>query len=144
MARAKRSAVNGSTAASAAPSRRCTWASSGRPRVSRSFMPHHRSSAAPLRPLRQQQLEGPAHAEAGDLRADVREPAAARSRGEIHVYPGEIADESLQEARCEDVIALAVDRALHDIGDLAVQIAVEILIERKAPDPLAAHAAGRQ
>ena len=71
-----------------------------------------------MQPLCQQQLEREAHAEAGDFRAHVRQSAAARGRRQIDVHPGIlVADEALEKTRREDVIALAVDTALHDVGD---------------------------
>src|ERR1700735_4384038 len=96
-----------------------------------------------VQPLCQQQLEREAHAEAGDFRAHVRQSAAARGRRQIDVHPGIlVADEALEKTRREDVIALAVDTALHDVGDRAFQITVEVLIERKIPYAFAAAGAG--
>ena len=59
------------------------------------------------------QLEREAHAEAGDVGADMRQSAAARGGGQIDVYPGGVLrHEARQKARRQDVIALALERAL--------------------------------
>lgn len=57
--------------------------------------------------------------------------------------PGRVAlDKALQKARREDVIHAAFARALLDIGDLAGQQGVKILVKREGPDPFAAILAG--
>src|SRR5579862_837830 len=90
----------------------------------------------------QQQLERKAYAETRDVRGYVREPAAAGGGREIDVRPGNVlGHEAVEEARGENVIALALERALHDVGDPALEVLVEVLLEGKVPDALAAHAA---
>ena len=57
--------------------------------------------------------------------------------------PGDLLrNKAAQKARGQDVIAFAVDTALQDVGDLALEIGVVVRIERKIPDALAAGAAG--
>ena len=72
--------------------------------------------------LREQQLDGEPHAEARDLRRHVREPALVLSRAQVDVDPRNVArDEALQEARGENVVALRLDGALLDVGDVALE-----------------------
>src|ERR1700733_7692229 len=135
-ARAKRAALNGSTARSSPPSRRCRCQSSGRRMTSASTL-------ATLQRVQQitaqQQLEREAHAEAGDVGAHVRQSAAARGGRQIHVRPGDVRrHETRQEARGEDVIALAVARALHDFGYPALELRIVVRLAREVPDALAA------
>ena len=141
MARAKRAAVNGSTARSAAPSRRCRCQSSGRRSVRDC---HWRAPQRGKHVLLQQQLEREAHAEAGDVGVHVAESAAAAWRTTGRRAPRAMSSrhEARQEARREDVIALALDGALHDVGDLALEVGVVVGLEREIPHALAAGAAG--
>ncbi len=61
---------------------------------------------------------------------------------EVEVHPGErCGHEAVQKPRRQDVITLAFEPALQHIGDGALEIAVEILVHREAPDPLAARTA---
>ena len=57
--------------------------------------------------------------------------------------PGDVlGDEAAQKARGEDVVALAFRGALQYVRDLALEVGIEIGIERERPDSLAALAAG--
>jgi len=87
---------------------------------------------------------GVAHAETSEFRGYVRKPALALARREVDVHPGEVPrHETAQEACGEDVVALRLDGALQHVGDRALELVVEVLVHRKAPDALAARAAGR-
>src|SRR5271170_7130871 len=140
MARAKRAALWGSTAASAAPSRRCRCQSSGRV-IRRLVTLRLLQRAEQILP--QQQLEREAHSKAGDVSADVRQAAGARGGGQIHMRPGGVGGHEVrQKARREYVIALTLHRALHDVGHLALDVRVEVLLEGEVPHALAADASG--
>src|SRR4051794_29662803 len=114
MAPPKRAAGKGNTPRSASPSRRGRCPASGRLRVrlvTGQFFSFKDT-------LFENQLERIPYAKAGDLCVDMPQAATARGRGQVDVRPGNILrDEAAQEARGEDVIALAVHGALHDIGD---------------------------
>ena len=82
------------------------------------------------------------HAESGELGGHVRETALAVARRQVQVHPGQrLRDEAIEKACRQDVIALALECALQHVGDRALEVAVEVLVHRKAPDPLAARAA---
>ena len=136
-------AVNGTTAASCAPSRTCRCQSSGRRSVSVCWVavtavPQLRVECGGVA----QQVHGVAHPEAGHLGRHVSEPALAFGRREVDVHPGHRRlDELAEEARRQDVVALVVERALQDVGGGALEFRVEILVHREAPDALAAVAA---
>src|SRR5262245_29542975 len=73
----------------------------------------------------------------------MTQPAAALRSCEVDMHPGDIrSDEAAQEAGGVDVITLALGRALQDIGDHALEVAVVIIIHWKAPYPLAALSPG--
>src|SRR5688572_2743815 len=153
IARANCRAVKGRTLASWAPSRTCRCQSSGRrirnlvmllsrekprllPALCRKglglFRPENKFAAA-------QQLYRVSHAKAGDIGRDVAEAASAVAGRQVDVDPGHLrGNEAVQEARGEDVIALAVRRALQDIGDGRYQVAVVVLVHRERPHALAA------
>src|SRR5262245_49623867 len=89
--------------------------------------------------LLEQEVHRVTHTEAGNVGGDVRETAGALTRRELDVRPGDaLRDETTEEARREDVIALAVHGALQDVGERAVEIRIEVLVHREAPDALAA------
>ena len=75
----------------------------------------------------------------------MRQAAVAIAGREIDMYPGYVVgNEALQKARREDVVPFIVHRALHDVGNAAVQVAVEIRVHGKIPHPFAAALAGLQ
>ena len=58
------------------------------------------------------------------------------------MYPWQAGrDELREEAGRQDVVTLGLQRALQDVGDRAIELYVEVLVYREAPDPLAAFAA---
>src|SRR5688572_14085713 len=153
IARANCRTLNGRTLASWAPSRTCRCQSSGR-RIRNLVMLLSREKSRPLPALRRkglglfrpenkfaaaQQLYRVSHAKAGDIGRHVAEAAVAVAGRQVDVDPGHLRrDEAVQEARGENVIALAVRRALQDIGDGRFQVAVVVLVHRKRPHALAA------
>ena len=62
-------------------------------------------------------------------------------RRQIHVNPRRLVGETLQQPRGENVIGLAVERALLDVGHRAVEGAVVIIIHRKHAHALTGHGA---
>jgi len=73
----------------------------------------------------------------------MRQPALVISRRQIHVHPVRIVDQELfQERRGEDVVGVAVERALLDVGDVALERVFVVLGQRKRPDALAGGDAG--
>src|SRR5678816_4679812 len=81
-------------------------------------------------------------AESRELGRYVCKTALAVARRQVQVHPGQrIRDEAIEKACRQDVIALALECALQHVGDRALEVAVEVLVHWKAPDPLAARAA---
>src|ERR1700741_5049940 len=128
-ARANWRAVNGRTLARCAPSRTCRCQSSGL-RIRKEL-------------VMGQQLYRVSHAKSGDLGGHVAEASVAVAGSQIDVNPGHFRrDETVQKPRGEDVVALAVRRALQDVRDCGFQVAVVVLVHWKRPYALAAGAAG--
>jgi len=73
----------------------------------------------------------------------MRESAFVISGGQIDMQPSDmLRHEAIEKARGEDVVGLAVERALLDVGDVALQRLIEIRIHREGPDAFAAVFAG--
>jgi hypothetical protein len=76
-----------------------------------------------------EQPERKRHAEPADVRRNGAEPALVLAGAEIDVDPGDrVRDEALEEARGVDVVAAAFDGTLLDVGNLAFQRFVEVLV----------------
>ena len=73
----------------------------------------------------------------------MRQPTLVISRRQIHVHPIRIVDQKLfQERRREDVVGVAVERALLDVGDVALERVFVIIWQRERPDAFAGGVAG--
>src|SRR5258705_13643480 len=92
--------------------------------------------------LRSQQIQRPAHAESRGVGPNGAEPALGATRRQVDVYPRRGAHEALQKARRKNVIGLAVQCALLDVGDLAVERAVVVVVLGKSADTLPRRATG--
>jgi hypothetical protein len=62
---------------------------------------------------------------------------------EIDVDPRDrLRDEAREKARAQDMVAGILDAALLDVGDVALQELVVVVVHREGPDSLAAVGAG--
>jgi hypothetical protein len=75
------------------------------------------SLAQHLLPL--QHPQSPSHAEPGHVARHTAQPSLAAASAQVHMQPRHIIlQEAFQKTRREDVIGLAIQSALFDVGDL--------------------------
>src|SRR5688572_16337893 len=79
-----------------------------------------------------------ARAKAGDFRGHVRKSAAPCCRREVHVRPGDVVrHEAFEKTRGENVVALALQRALRNVSGRAFDVGIEVIRQWKLPEALA-------
>ena len=65
----------------------------------------------------------------------MTETILARRSGEIHVNPGcAFRYEALQKACRQDLVGFAANAALADVGDLRLEVVVEVIVHGERPD----------
>src|SRR5262245_34803502 len=89
-----------------------------------------------------QEFHPPGHTKACNFGSDGAQPTLAARGRKIHVYPWQLVGKALQEPHREDVIRAALQDALLDIGNAALERLIVIVVERKYAHSLSARRAG--
>ena len=85
--------------------------------------------------LVQQQIQCKPHAEAGDVDRDVRQSALAVAGSKVDVHPVRVVGQKLfQKYRRQNLVGIVFKRALLDVGDIAFEGLLEVVVQWKWPD----------